>query len=62
MNRNDEKCCADFSCAFALKILRCDRNVETTGTLNDKVICSEQDDDDDDDGVPLPTLFLFQKN
>ena len=39
----------------------CDRNVETTETVNDNVICSEQDDDnDDDDGVPLLTLSECQ--
>ena len=37
-----------------------DRNVETTETLDDKVMCSEQDNDDDDDGVPLPTLSECQ--
>ena len=38
-----------------------DRNVETTETLDDKVICSKQDDDDDGGGgVPLPTLSECQ--
>ena len=42
-----------------------DRNAETTETLDDKVICSEQDDDnddddDEDDDVPLFTLSECQ--
>ena len=36
-----------------------DRNVETTETLDDKVICDEQDDNDDNDDDDAIKLFLF---